>query len=339
MKKCLILNLLVLFLGLSGCTDDPLDVDISGVEVDLDAKRLDLAIFQTEPNQLEAVHQQWLKENKDIYTVYYSDVIGLGDPASPTAGQSLGQFSNDATMRKVYAAVHEQYENTDEIERELQRAFSYYKYHFPKRVVPKIVFCQGGFYTRAFETDSVMGICFDMYLGPDHEIVEQLSIEAFPNFFKKSMKREYIVVDAMKEWTSSEFYDEELFGKTFASQIIYFGKIQYLLDATLVSVPDEVKMKYTPEQLQWCYDNEFKIWKEVIDDSMLHSKDEAEIVKWMSEGPFTTALPRESPARVGIWLGWQIVRAYMEDNPDTSLEELMAEGNVQKILNSYKPRK
>ena len=41
------------------------------------------------------------------------------------------------------------------------------------------------------------------------------------------------------------------------------------------------------------------------------------------------------------WLGWQIVRKYMEENPKVTLAQLMAEKNAQKILteSKYKPKK
>jgi uncharacterized protein YjaZ len=39
-------------------------------------------------------------------------------------------------------------------------------------------------------------------------------------------------------------------------------------------------------------------------------------------------------------MGWQIVRKYMKENPDVSLQELMADTDAEKILHAskYKPR-
>jgi hypothetical protein len=339
MQKRVILNLFLLVLLLTGCTGDPLDVDVSAVNVDLNFQRLDQDIFGSDEVGLEDVHARWMTAHPELYTIYYQDIVGIGSPNDESSVRNLIRFTRDETMQKVYEAVNEQYADVSDIELGFTNAFKHYKYHFPTRTVPEIAFCQGGFYTRAFETDSAIAVCLDMYLGPNHEIVQQLAVDAFPKFLKKTMRRDYIVVDAMREWLASEFYTPEAFGNSFASEIIYFGKVQYLLDVTMRGVADSTKMKYSSSETKWCIDNEYNIWKAIVDDEVLHSKDEGEISKWIGEGPFTAALPVESPSRVGVWLGWQIVRAYVEDHPEVTIEQLMQEGNVQRILKSYKPNK
>jgi hypothetical protein len=44
---------------------------------------------------------------------------------------------------------------------------------------------------------------------------------------------------------------------------------------------------------------------------------------------------------LGTWVGWQIVRKYMDRNPKVTLQELMADDDYQKIFNEskYKPEK
>jgi len=60
----------------------------------------------------------------------------------------------------------------------------------------------------------------------------------------------------------------------------------------------------------------------------------------LNDGPFTSGFAKESPSRVGKWLGWQIIRAYMENN-ELGLEAMFAEKDSQKILqlSKYKPGK
>ena len=74
---------------------------------------------------------------------------------------------------------------------------------------------------------------------------------------------------------------------------------------------------------------------------MLYTTDQAEIIKFTSEGPFTSALSKEAPPRIGHWIGWQLVRQYMNNNPKTSLQNLINEVDAQTILtkSKYKPRK
>ncbi|HRE95399.1 MAG TPA: gliding motility lipoprotein GldB, partial [Flavobacteriales bacterium] len=70
-----------------------------------------------------------------------------------------------------------------------------------------------------------------------------------------------------------------------------------------------------------------------------YTTDQMEIRKFCDESPFTSGLPQNSPGRVGNWLGWMIVRAYMKDHPELKLPDLLDEKNERKILKSYKPPK
>jgi uncharacterized protein YjaZ len=55
----------------------------------------------------------------------------------------------------------------------------------------------------------------------------------------------------------------------------------------------------------------------------------------------TTKMPTNSPGRAGNWMGYRIIRAYMKKHPNTSLEQLMALKDAQKILDEskYKPKR
>jgi len=63
--------------------------------------------------------------------------------------------------------------------------------------------------------------------------------------------------------------------------------------------------------------------------------------KWFEFAPFTNAenIPQDSPPQLGIYMGWQIVKAYMEDHPELSPADLLKEADAQKILKAYKPKK
>ena len=64
-------------------------------------------------------------------------------------------------------------------------------------------------------------------------------------------------------------------------------------------------------------------------------------MKFTSEGPFTTALSKQSAPRIGYWVGWRIVKQYMQENPDVTLEQLMKETDAQELLkkSKYIPKK
>ena len=64
-----------------------------------------------------------------------------------------------------------------------------------------------------------------------------------------------------------------------------------------------------------------------------------DIRKFTGEGPFTVPFTNNSPPQIAVWTGWQVVRAYMRNNPTTTLKELMQNNNYQNILrySRYRP--
>jgi hypothetical protein len=59
----------------------------------------------------------------------------------------------------------------------------------------------------------------------------------------------------------------------------------------------------------------------------------------MNDAPFTATISQESPGRLGTWVGWQIIKSYMDENTDVSLQQLMKTTDYQLILNKsgYQP--
>jgi len=50
-------------------------------------------------------------------------------------------------------------------------------------------------------------------------------------------------------------------------------------------------------------------------------------------------MPKESPGRAAVYVGYDIVPEYMKRNPKLTLQDLAREDNAQKILDEakYKP--
>ena len=57
--------------------------------------------------------------------------------------------------------------------------------------------------------------------------------------------------------------------------------------------------------------------------------------------PFAKGMPRESPGRIGCFVGYKIVNNYMDKNPSIDIDELMKDIDAQLILkkSKYKPKR
>jgi uncharacterized protein YjaZ len=121
--------------------------------------------------------------------------------------------------------------------------------------------------------------------------------------------------------------------------MIQEGKIMYFVDATLPDMHDTLKIGFTKRQLDFCKKSEAMMWTYLAEHKQLYTTDRMSIKRYMDDGPFTASFTNDSPARTGVWLGWQIVRSYMKQHPETTVADLMNNQDFQAILNQsgYQP--
>ncbi len=122
-------------------------------------------------------------------------------------------------------------------------------------------------------------------------------------------------------------------------QIIYHGKIMYILSELLQGYNEENIIGYDTKQIKWCQKYEKEIWTLIVEQKHLFSSDLMLINKYINPAPFTTPVSQESPGKLGVWVGWQIVKSYMKNNSKTDLKTLFFNADAASILekSAYKP--
>ena len=128
--------------------------------------------------------------------------------------------------------------------------------------------------------------------------------------------------------------------KDVLTEMIYMGKMNFFVEAMNPSMPDSVLLGYTAKQMSWVEAYEGDIWASIIGNNMLYAKGLDSYRNLFGDGPFTQAYSNEAPARLGEYIGLQIIRSYMTHN-DVTLQELMNNNDIQQIFqySQYKPRK
>lgn len=330
-------TVLILFTFIiSGCKKDPLDVDVTGIDVQLEFKRLDQDLFALNPSagqtNTDALHEKY----GDFFTDYSEGVLRIGNPESEGFQYAIAQFITDENMKTLHEDVQFEYEDLTQIETELTEAFRYFKYHFPDSIVPKVVFNISALNYAIIATPSTLGIGLDMFLGADYPVYPMIGL---PKYMYDNMKREQIVPQAMKGWLQST-YETDAVRNSLLDYMIFEGKLLYVLDATLRSSSDSTKIGFSADAMGWCEEYEPRIWAHLIEQQLLYATEYMDINKWINQAPFVAGIPKDSPGRLGQWIGWQIVRKYMQENPTVTIIELMTNQNSQEILanSKYKPK-
>ncbi len=75
---------------------------------------------------------------------------------------------------------------------------------------------------------------------------------------------------------------------------------------------DTLKTGYTKNQLDGCYKNEQTIWSFFVQNDLLFTTDPSLIKDYMNDAPQTQAFGQDSPGFIGQFVGWQIVKKWME---------------------------
>jgi len=338
MNKYIVLSFALLVSLLIGCGEKhPLQkVDISNIELSLEIKRMEQDIFLQKDSLPNHISQ--LKEDyQNIFTLYATHIMQLGKPTDSLFPFRFIRFINDPNLLTIKDSVDQLYPDFSKYEKELEQAFRYYQHYFPEKEIPQIYTTLTGFNYNIIVAENSLGIGLDMYMGKNFKDYLHMGI---PQYKVQLMSADYIVRDAIYSWMLSETSEATLHSDLI-SRMIYKGKLMYALDAMLPFAKDSVKIGYSTKEINYCKENEAKLWAFFIENEMLYMTNAKEISRYTEEGPFTSTISKESPARIGEWFGWQIVKAYMKKHPNTSLSQLLNEKDMHRffVQSGYKPRR
>jgi hypothetical protein len=325
-----------LIVALNGCNKDPLDVDVSNLEPQLTFKRLDQDLFNLNPAAGETDTEGLYAKYGEFLIDYTEGVLRIGNPESEAFPYAVAQFITVENMLTLYNDVQTEYENIEPIESAFTDAFAHYKYHFPDSTVPEIVFNISALNYAIVATPSTLGIGLDMFLGADYPIYPMVGL---PQYMYKNMKPEQVLPQAIKGWLQS-MYETEAERDNLLEYMVFEGKLLYCTDALLRNTPDSIKIGFSPDAMDWCTAYEARVWAHLVDEELLYSTEYMNINKWINQAPFVAGIPKDSPGRLGQWVGWQIVRNYMKNNPEATILQLMENQNAHDILtrSKYKPK-
>ena len=261
-------------------------------------------------------------------------MLRAGSPYDDSIGVYLSYFIQDSMMQILNTNVQQQFGDFSTEKEQIVDLFKHLKYHIPHAMLPTdVIVYNSTFANGIISTPSRIGIGLEMYLGQDNQIIQKLP---YPEYFKAKMSSDYLMADIAQSWLLNNVIEDQG-GEDFLSNMIYSGKILYCVDALLPNEEDHKKIKYTALEYEWAEVSEYNIWQHIIEQEWIYSKDIKLIVRYFNEGPETVGL-EGSPARIGQFLGWNIIKSYMQKNPDITILDLIAEKNQSKILKAYKPK-
>ena len=333
MKKSILLILTVVLCACQGGREY-FPKNLEAVEVEV--VRFDSALLSVRPDCAEVDIKQLYKDYEEFMPVYIEGVLGLNAEDTAEVSRLYANFLTDTTMgfAQTNEEVRKQFADINNIQSELNQGFTRMHYLYPELDIPRIYLLVSGFNASVFAYDDIIAVGADMYLGADYEYYNQVVY----NYQKVSMDKKFLAGDVLNYYISQKIPYTSKYNRLL-EHMLFRGKQMYLLEQLLPNSPLWEVIGYTKEQWDWCVTWEKEIWNKIMDKRDLFKTESMVITSYLNDGPFTSEISSESPGRLGIWVGWQIIDSYMRHNEDVTLQELMKDGDAQKILEKsfYRP--
>lgn len=310
-----------ILLSFLSCKSDKIEtIDISNINVRFDVKRYEVDFYNATKENLPNLKSKY----PYLFPKEFSDSLAIAK-------------ITDKDEQELFRETQKIYKDLSELKSELSSLFKYVKYYNPKFRSPNVVTMTSNidYTSRVIYADSLLFISLDVYLGKEHKFYGD-----FPNYIKENNSKENIIVDVANSIIKKQLAPFP--NRSFVGKMIHEGKKMYLLDMYLPNISDKIKIGYSKKKMDWAIENEEDIWKYFIERKLLFSTDTKLNKRFLDNAPFSKfylETDNQSPGRIGVWLGWQIVKSFMHNN-DVSLQELLMIDSEDLFKKSkYKPKK
>ena len=320
-SKKKIFTILIIFFVLAGCADrDKVEADIDRIQVDLKISRFDREFAKANTSDIPVLKKAY----PYLFPVQFNDSVWVAK-------------LRDSLQIELLSEVDNAFGDFSEEKDDLKLLFKHVKYYFPDFELPKIVTLTSdvSYNSRIIMTDSLLLIGLDNYLGAKHKFYE-----SFPNYISAGLDKQFLISDVASAFAKQVVPKAK--DRNFLSKIVYYGKELFLKDKLLPFISDAQKINYSKGQLAWAEANEEQIWRNFIESEYLYNTSSKLAQRFLDPAPFSKfglELDNASPGRIGRYIGWQIVRSFMEKNEVTLQQMLTLSAEEIFTKSNYKPKK
>ena len=274
-----------------------------------------------------------------IYAIRPKFQALLGDTISPVEALFLKDFVTDTFIMKINKLTEETFPNSALVSDNVKGVYQHLKYYYPEITIPPTFsYVSGINYDNGpvMITPDCVLLSLDFYLSNNDLVYDKVGM---PRYISRRCQPAALTRDLAEAIYYNYIY-RDVKAKNVLVEMIDRGKKYYFIEAMDPTINDSILLGYSSQQMEWTQDNEGQIWATVVGNNMLYANGFEQYRVLFNDGPFTAAFSDNAPARLGDFLGLQIVRSFMTNN-DESLQELMELSDYQDIFqrSQYKPRK
>lgn len=339
---CIICIVLIICTMLVGCRKKNTPVEVTKPKLTAEqvetSKNVEINILRYEQDLFNIDQSNMSAAFASMYGKYPENIIAKGSWNNTEMLQSIRGFISDPVITEIYKDTQKQFSDLSEFKNAITPAMTLYLTHFPNERIPDFCTLVSGIdfqMPQVFGYENTIFICLDMYLGKDYK---QYAQAGMPKYIAARCDKKYMATDCFsKALVYRHLPDKTLV--TLLDNMVDAGKKMLFTQTMFPATPAQDILGYSKEQYKWATSHESAVWHALIEKNKVYDNSEDVIRRMMDETPFTRDFGNDSPGRLGVFIGYQIVQSYMKSHPGTTLKDLMAMTDSQKFLkeSGYKP--
>lgn len=243
-------------------------------------------------------------------------VLGI-DSVTPSV---LDHWCRSRVVEVFQPAVDSVYPDLDAVSRQIGHIIEAARTELP--AIPPLAFASvvWGNPRPVVRVDTVMLIALNHFLGVDYPGYAQ-----WPDYRRTGKTPEMLPYAVASALAASQYPMEAGSDATLLSWMLYEGA---LVEARMRLVPDaqlDAALGYTPEQLKYAEEHLADIWQEMSVKRMIYDTDPLLIDRMVTPAPSSPVMLTQAPGRIGCYVGYRIIKAYLSKFPGIPLYQLLSE--------------
>ena len=180
--------------------------------------------------------------------------------------------------------------------------------------------------------NNIILIQLQWFLGKDHVFYSNRP-QPIPEYLTQRYQSKYIAPMIFQSISNS--YMKQNNKEDLLSAIINKAKPYLFSEIMLPHLSDSIIFGASKNDIDFFNKNANMVWKYILENEYLFSGESSLKQQFITP---SSSNHLGTPGRFGVWIGWQILRSYYNNN-NKSLEEVLGETNYLKLLNesNYKP--
>ena len=303
--------------------------DVAHITAHVAVERLEQVLFGLD-SKLEV--QAFLKKNSLFATQF------LGLAAGSEEGElveRLWAMVHNPHIQALYREVQQVFGDCAALRQQFEAAFRHLRFYYPNFKIPQLVTFITGMGTDLYVSKELIVIGLDFFLG---ESAKFRPID-LPQYILRAYQPTDIVPKTLL-LLSQQFIKTQAADQTLLADMLHYGKAYYFAQAMLPEVKAHTLLAYTPAQLADVEGHQNVVWAHFIEHELFYVTNHFTKNKYITDRPFVSEIGPRCPSNIGRWLGWEIIKQYMQNHPKVGLPDLMRNCDVRQLfsLARYRPR-